>query len=90
MSYETTEAAKERKDKELNSTKRKSHEGNLELATWNKEILKAEVEGFEDGRTVNWSELARKHNVLHNVLDTKKGKHAANGGQTVKEWLIPP
>lgn len=49
---------------------------------WNKEALKVEVEGYDNEKTVNWSELARSYNVKN-----KDGEIANNGGQIVKEWL---
>ena len=47
-----------------------------------KEAVQADVQSYPDDRKVNWSELARTHNVA-----TTNGKVPANGGQIVKEWL---
>ena len=37
---------------------------------------------YEDGKVVNWSELARRFNVTNG-----KDEIACNGGQIIKEWL---
>ena len=80
-SFETRESAKERNENKAVSTK--SHTGNLDAMTWDKAALKAEVMNYEDGKTVIWSELARKYKVTN-----ANGEIAGNGGQTIKEWLI--
>ena len=51
--------------------------------TWDKNALKLEVEGYADETKVNWSELARRYQILN-----KKGQIAKNGGQIAQEWLI--
>ena len=43
--------------------------------------MKEEVESYPDG-IVNWSDLARRHNIINN-----KGELAKNGGQIAQEWL---
>lgn len=84
MSFETKQAAKERHEKELlgEQMTQKNHCGDFQIMHWDKETLKAEVISYEDGQSVNWSELARKYKV-----DNGKGEIASNGGQIVKEWL---
>ena len=53
--------------------KRKLH--GCSKVTWNKEALKAEVEAYDTGRVVNWSELARQYEVKDG-----NGNLARNGG----------
>jgi hypothetical protein len=50
--------------------------------TWDKDALKLEVESYEDGKFVNWSQLAKEYNVTNT-----KGEFAENGSQIAKEWL---
>ena len=84
LCFETKAAATARADKLLEKGKKaKDHTGNLEKMTWDKDQLRAEVEGYEDGHVVNWSNLAAQYNVLN-----KSGQLAKNGGQIVKSWLI--
>ena len=59
----------------------KTHTGSLADSV-DKEAVHADVQSYPDDREVNWSELARTHNVT-----TTNGKVPANGGQIVKEWL---
>ena len=83
MCFETNAAATARGDKLFEKGKKANdHTGNLEM-TWDKDQLRAEVEGYEDGHVVNWSKLAAQYNVL-NTSD----QLAKNGGQIVKSWLI--
>ena len=49
---------------------------------WDKDGLKFEVESYEDGKFVNWSQLAKQYNITNT-----KGEIAENGGQIAKEWL---
>jgi hypothetical protein len=63
--------------------KPKDHVGNLEVMTWDKNQQRAEVEGYEDGHVVNWSNLAARYNVCN-----KSGQVAKNRGQIIKSWLI--
>lgn len=91
LSFETKETAKKRKhqselsnENEPPGKKKKDHTGNIDLMVgWDKEALKAEVEGYQDNHPVSWRELAVRYNVTN-----KEGKLADNGGQIVKEWLI--
>ena len=53
-----------------------------DFISWDKEALREEIEKLDNGKEVNWSELARKYNVKNTV-----GEDARNGGQIVKEWL---
>ena len=50
--------------------------------TSDKEVLKEEVDNYPDGTRVNWSDLARRHNIQNT-----KGETAKNGGQIAQEWL---
>ena len=63
-------------------TKYRKPVGNLEAMDWDKDALKAEVENFPDKAAINWSELARRHNVQN-----RSGELAKNGGQIAQEWL---
>ena len=64
--------------------KKKNHTGDLEnIRGWDKEALKQEVDGYAEGTTVNWSELARRYHVTD-----KKGNLAKNGGQIIQDVLI--
>ena len=63
--------------------KAKDHVGKFDKMTWDKQQLKEEVEGYNDGHIVNWSNLAAKYNVCD-----KSGQLAKNGGQIVKSWLV--
>ena len=56
--------------------------GNLDTKVFDKEKLKEEVESYTDDVALNWSELARRHNVQNT-----NGEPAKNGGQIIKEWL---
>ena len=53
------------------------------MMTWDKNQLRAEVEGYEDGHVVNLSNLAARYNVCN-----KSGQLAENRGQIIKSWLI--
>lgn len=92
LSFETKKSAKERKhllevknqeSGASNKNKEKDHTGNIELMEWDKQALKAEVEGYDDNHKVSWRELATRYNVK-----SKNGRLAANGGQIVKQWLV--
>jgi hypothetical protein len=50
--------------------------------TWDKDALKLEVESYEDGKFVNWSQLAKEYNVTNT-----KGEIAENDDQIAKGWL---
>jgi len=82
------EAARKRwncKVEEERSEKRqkKTHSGNFDRMTWDKEALKKEVESKKDGKKINWSEVACRYHVTH-----KRGEIARNGRQIVQEWLV--
>jgi hypothetical protein len=89
LSCESKAAAKQRKEElELNETpetklKNKDHTGDLSSVVWDKEALKAEVEGYNENHLINWKELASRYNVCNT-----SGQLAKNGGQMVKEWLV--
>ena len=51
--------------------------------TWDKNSLNSEVDGYEDGVKVNWSEIARRQKITN-----RKGDIAKKGGQIPQEWLI--
>ena len=53
------------------------------MMTWDKNQLRAEVEGYEDGHVVNWSNLAARYNVCNKSVQLAK-----NRGQIIKSWLI--
>ncbi|CAB3980182.1 Hypothetical predicted protein [Paramuricea clavata] len=84
LCFEPKAAATARAEKSLEESKKpKDHVGNLEAMTWDKNQLRAEVEGYEDGHVVNWSNLAARYNVCN-----KSGQLAKNRGQIIKSWLI--
>ena len=56
--------------------------GRFHQINWDKEKLKAEVEGYDINTVVNWSQLAVKYNITNKI-----GELAKNGGQIAKEWL---
>ena len=97
-SFETKKDAKERHDRVAKERhdrvaqesgsgpkKRKKHSGNFSniISGLNKEVLKQEVEAYEEGTIINWSQLARKFNVTD-----KNGNLAKNGGQVIQDVLI--
>ena len=61
---------------------KRSPVGIFDNMTWDKDALKLEVESYEDGKFVNWSQLAKEYSVTNT-----KGEIAENGGQIAKEWL---
>lgn len=79
MSFESYSDAKSRHDQQQNQ---KSPVGNFLQMEWDKEGLKNEVNQYESGKTINWSELARQYQITNTA-----GELAKNGGQIVKEWL---
>ncbi|CAB4002556.1 Hypothetical predicted protein [Paramuricea clavata] len=84
LCFEPKAAATAQAEKSLEESKKpKDHVGNLEAMTWDKNQLRAEVEGYEDGHVVNWSNLAARYNVCN-----KSGQLAKNRGQIIKSWLI--
>lgn len=85
MAFESKEDAVKRCDLQASSTcttTKKSPVGKFDQMNWDKETLKAEVEGYDKHTVVNWSQLAVKYNITN-----KKGELAKNGGQIAKEWL---
>jgi hypothetical protein len=54
---------------------KRSPVGIFDNMTWDKDALKLEVESYEDGKFVNWSQLAKEYNVTNT-----KGEIAENGG----------
>ncbi len=74
---------KDRADKSKEDGKMaKDHVGNFDRMGWDKNQLLAEVNAYEDGHKINWTNLATRYNVIN-----KDGKLAKNGGQIVKAWL---
>ena len=67
-------------EKRSEKRKEKTHSGNFDRMTWDKETLKNEVESKKDGEKINWSELARRYHVTN-----KRGEIARNSGQIVHE-----
>ena len=66
LCFETKAEATARAEKYLEEGKKaKDHVGNFEEMTWDKNQLREEVEGYEDGHVVNWSRLAARYNVLN-------------------------
>mgnify|MGYP002804558112 CR=1 FL=1 len=61
----------------------KDHVANFNEMTWDKELLLAEAESYEDCHKINWTLFATEFNVTN-----KNGKLPKNGGQIVKTWLI--
>ena len=51
--------------------------------TWDKQVLKSEIEAYENNHFINWRELATRYKVCN-----RAGQIASNGGQMVKDWLI--
>lgn len=83
MSFESNSDAKARHDQQLSvEDSKRSPAGNFLKIEWNKEGMKIEVNGYEDGKIINWSELARRYEIKN-----KDGKLAKKGGQIAKEWL---
>ena len=61
LCFEPKAAATARAETSLKEGKKaKDHVGNLEQMTWDKNQLRAEVEGYEDGHVVNWSNLSAR------------------------------
>ena len=81
MAFESKETARQRTEMAKNAKKR-NPVGNLDTKVFDKEKLKKEVESYTDDVALNWSELARRHNVQNT-----NGEPAKNGGQIIKEWL---
>ena len=55
--------------------KNKCRMGNIDAVTWYKNALKLEVETYEYGTNINWSELARRYEITN-----MKGQIAKNCG----------
>eukprot|EP00058_Branchiostoma_floridae_P002597 XP_002588085.1 hypothetical protein BRAFLDRAFT_87602 [Branchiostoma floridae] len=81
---EAEQRSKQRKEKEASgAVKALNRLGKFaDFADFDKDGMKQEVMGFENGTTVNWSELARKYNVKG-----KGGERPSNAGQLIKLWL---
>ena len=80
MSYESAHDAHEKNAAEGKT--QKNPIGNLEKMTWDKEGLQKEVENYESGTFINWSELARRYKITNTA-----GELAKNGGQIAQECL---
>ncbi|KAK3736574.1 hypothetical protein QZH41_012852, partial [Actinostola sp. cb2023] len=86
MSFESRRAAEERLRAKVQATqcqKKKDHTGTIKDINWDKEKLKQEVDGYEDGVKINWSDLARKYDIKN-----KSGNSAKNGGQIAQQYLV--
>ena len=81
MAFESKENAQQPKSAPT-TTKKRNPVGNLTNVTWDKEVLKEEVDNYPDGTRVNLSDLARRHNIQNT-----KGETPKNGGQIAQEWL---
>ena len=85
MSPERLQKSEPRKEFQMRNLERGSL--NSMLLTFQrllgKKTLLKEVHSYPDGRTVNWSDLARKYNITN-----KKGKVASNGGQIAQDIVI--
>ncbi|XP_019632908.1 PREDICTED: uncharacterized protein LOC109476416 isoform X2 [Branchiostoma belcheri] len=82
--HDAEERTKRRKEREAaGKLKPKDRLGNFgTLCNFDKENLKEEVLAYEDGKDVNWTQLAIKHGVRG-----KDGNVPGNAGQLVKLWL---
>jgi len=70
MSFESRRAAEERLRAKVQATqcqKKKDHTGTIKDINWDKEKLKQEVDGYEDGVKINWSDLARKYDIKKQI-----------------------
>ena len=81
MAFESKDDAKMQSEM-ANSLKKRNPVGNVDDRVFEREKMKAEVESHPDGIVVNWSDLARRHNITNT-----KGELAKNGGQIALEWL---
>jgi hypothetical protein len=81
MAFESKEASRQR-NMINTTTKKRSPVGKLDNKIFEREKLKEEVESYPNGMVVNWSDLARRHNIQNT-----KGELAKNGGQIAQEWL---
>ena len=81
MAFESKDDAKMQSEM-ANSLKKRNPVGNVDNRGFEREKMKAEVESHPDGTVVNWSDLARRHNITNT-----KGELAKNGGQIALEWL---
>ncbi|CAH1274237.1 Hypp5281 [Branchiostoma lanceolatum] len=80
---QTNALRKERALKDRVREHQKNRLGNFEAwAIFDRDQLKQEVEGYEDGADVNWTELAKKHKIRK-----RDGEVPANVGQLLKLWL---
>ena len=83
MAFESREDAVNRCELQASgTTAKKSSVGRFDKMNWDKEKLKAEIEGYDKNTVVNWSQLAVTYNITN-----QKGELAKNGGQIAKEWL---
>ncbi len=81
MVFESKEASRQR-NMINTTTKKRSPVGKLDNKIFEREKLKEEVESYPNGMVVNWSDLARRHNIQNT-----KGELAKNGGQIAQEWF---
>ena len=78
MAFESKETARPQTEMAKNEKKKRNPVGNLDTKVFDKE----QGESYTDDVALNWSELARWHNVQN-----MNGEPAKNGGQIIKEWL---
>jgi hypothetical protein len=81
MAFESKDDAK-KQNKMSNGLKKRNPVGNVNNRVFEREKMKEEVESYPDGVAVNWSDLARRHNITNT-----KGELAKNVGQIAQEWL---
>ena len=70
MSYESVHDAHEKNAAEGKTQKKTI--GNLEKMTWDNEGLQKEVENYENGTFINWSELARRYKITNTAGELAK------------------
>ena len=66
----------------IHECKEKNPVGNFLRMEWDKDGMKKEVNEYENGNVINWSELSRHYKVKNTA-----GELARNGGQIGKAWL---
>ncbi len=81
MASESKEASPQRNKINTTTTKR-NPVGKLDNKIFEREKIKEEVESYPNGMVVNWSDLARRHNIQNT-----KEELAKNGDQIAQEWL---
>ena len=80
VATERTEAVKRKL--ELGMKRKRDHIGNIGTYVWSENECYEEVCNYQAGQCINYSELARRYNLLNAKEETPK-----NGGQIVKKYL---